>query len=79
MENFHKRIVVDPAVMVGKPVIKGTRIPVDLILKLIAQGQTITEILDDYPNLKEADIRAALEYGAEIVSGEEVFPLLKEK
>ncbi len=79
MENFHKRIVVDPAVMVGKPVIKGTRIPVDLILKLIAQGQTTQEILDDYPNLKEADIKAALEYGAELVSGEEVFPLLKEK
>ncbi len=77
MQEFQKRIVVDPAVMVGKPVIRGTRIPVDLIIKLVAQGQTINEILEDYPSLKEADITAALEYGAEIVGGEEVFPLLK--
>ncbi len=79
MAEIHKRIIVDPAVMVGKPVIRGTRIPVDQILKLIAQGQTVGEILEDYPNLKEEDIKAALEYGAELVSGEEVFPLLKLK
>ena len=57
--------------------IRGTRIPVDLIIKLVAHGQTVKEILDDYPNLKEADITAALEYGAEIVGGEGIFPLLK--
>ena len=79
MENLRNRIVVDPTVMVGKPVIKGTRIPIDLILKLVAQGQGTKEILEDYPKLTENDVKAALEYGAELVSGEEIFPLLKQK
>ncbi|HIE41409.1 MAG TPA: DUF433 domain-containing protein [Candidatus Aenigmarchaeota archaeon] len=56
------RIVIDPTVMVGKPIIKGTRIPVDAIIKRIADGMTIKEILEDYPNLTEEDIKAALEY-----------------
>ena len=60
-----KRVVVDPQVMVGKPVIKGTRIPVDLIVRLLAQGMTTEEILEDYPQLKKEDIKAALEYVAE--------------
>jgi len=79
MADAIRRIVIDPDVMVGKPIIKGTRIPVDLIIKLVAQGQTTEEILEDYPKLTEADITAALEYGAGVVSGEDVFPLLKEK
>jgi uncharacterized protein (DUF433 family) len=61
------RIVVDPKIMVGKPVIKGTRIPVDMIIRQLAQGSTIEEILEDYPQLKRGDIRAALEYCAEIL------------
>ena len=70
------RIVVDPKVMVGKPVIKGTRVPVDAIIRRLAEGMSIKEILEEYPNLKEEDIRAALEYAARIVSGEEVIPLV---
>lgn len=73
-----ERIIVDPEVMVGKPVIRGTRIPVDLILKLIAQGMTVEEILEDYPHITREDIKAALEYGAKIVRGEHIFPLIKE-
>jgi uncharacterized protein (DUF433 family) len=58
------RITIDPAVMVGKPVIKGTRITVQLIVQLLANGAIETEILNDYPDLKKEDIRAALLYGS---------------
>ncbi len=74
MENkLQRRITVNPAVMVGKPVIAGTRIPVDLIINLLAQGLTIKEILEDYPQLKKEDIKAALEYAADIAKGENIF------
>ncbi|MGR3311428.1 MAG: DUF433 domain-containing protein [Candidatus Brocadiales bacterium] len=71
-----KRITINPEIMAGKPVIKGTRIPVDLILKLLSQGMGIKEILEDYPHLTESDIRAALLYGAEVIRAEDVFPIL---
>ncbi len=61
MEPMH-RITIDPKVMVGKPVIKGTRITVQLIVQLLANGATETEILNDYPDLKKEDIKAALSY-----------------
>ena len=78
MENeMNKRIVINPNIMVGKPIIKGTRIPVDIIIKLIAQGMTKEEILEDYPNLTEEDIKAALDYVAEIIKGEDVFPIVE--
>jgi len=76
MENRIQRIEINPNVMVGKPIIKGTRIPVDLIIKLLAQGMTQEEILKDYPNLEKEDIRAALEYVAKILQGEEILSLL---
>ncbi len=72
-----ERIVVDPKIMVGKPVIRGTRIPVDAIIKRLAEGMSIKEILEEYPNLTEEDIRAALEYAAKVVSGEEIIPLVE--
>ena len=59
---LYKNIVVDYNVMVGKPVIDGTRIPIDLIIELMAQGTTTNEILEDYPNLKKEDILTVLEY-----------------
>lgn len=59
--------------MAGKPIIKGTRIPVDLIINLLAQGTTPKEILEDYPNLTKEDILAALQYAADIIGNEEVF------
>jgi uncharacterized protein (DUF433 family) len=76
-ERYRERIVVDQRIMVGKPVIRGTRIPVDAIIRRIAEGMTIKEILDDYPNLTEEDIRAALEYCADVISGEDIMPLIK--
>lgn len=74
-----ERIVVDQEIMAGKPVIKGTRIPVELILKLLAKGISKEEILEDYPQLDEEDIKAALEYGAKLVANEEVYPLIISK
>ncbi len=74
--NWRERIIIDPNVMAGKPVIKGTRIPVDAILRRLGEGASIEEILEDYPNLKEEDIRAALIYAAESLAEEEIIPLV---
>lgn len=60
--KWENRITIDPKIMVGKPVISGTRIPVDLIIKKLAQGETKEEILQDYPHLTGEDIQAALWY-----------------
>lgn len=72
--KYQNRIMVDPKIMVGKPVIKGTRITVELILRLLAQGHNIEEIINAYPHLKKADIYAALEYATEIIEEEKLFP-----
>lgn len=74
-DNLLERIVIDPKIMTGKPVIKGTRIPVELILKLLAQGLKEKEILEDYPSLIKEDIRAALIYAAKLTGKEEVYPV----
>lgn len=60
MEELMDRIIIDPGIMVGKPVIKGTRITVNLIIHLLANGVTETEVLEEYPDLKKEDIKAAL-------------------
>ncbi|RLI84433.1 MAG: hypothetical protein DRO98_08570 [Archaeoglobales archaeon] len=70
------RIIVDPRIMVGKPIIKGTRIPVDAIIRRLAEGLSIDEILEEYPMLTREDIKAALRYAADVLSGEEVIPLV---
>jgi len=75
MEELMDRIIVDPQIMVGKPVIKGTRITVQLIIQLLANGETEAEILADYPDLKKKDIRAALLYASECLVHEEIIPV----
>ena len=65
-----ERIVVDPKIMGGQPVIKGTRITVALVLRELGRGATPAEIIDQYPHLKLEDIRAAATYAADVVSGE---------
>lgn len=62
------RIVRDPAVMVGKPVIRGTRITVELILRQLSAGRSPAEIIEAYPGLTEDDIRAAQAYAADLVA-----------
>lgn len=59
------RITVDPAIMHGKPTIRGMRISVQNVLELLASGMSIDEILEDYPYLEHEDLLAALEYGAQ--------------
>ena len=68
------RITVDPEIMGGQPCIRGLRMPVSLIIKLIASGKTAKEILDDYPELEEDDIKQALQYAAWTVS-EKTLPI----
>jgi uncharacterized protein (DUF433 family) len=70
-----KRIVIDRGIMLGKPVIKGTRLPVDIIVEKIAYGHTFKDVKGDYPFLKDDDIRAALLYAAKRIANEEVFTL----
>ena len=70
MEDLLDRITVDPDVLVGKPVIKGTRIPVYIIVELVANGVSTKEILKEYPRLKEEDIKAALLYASKLVESE---------
>jgi uncharacterized protein (DUF433 family) len=66
------RIEINPDVMLGKPVIRGTRIPVELILRKLGEGATEDDLLDAYPRLTEADIRAALSYAAETIAHETI-------
>lgn len=66
-----ERIVIDKNIRHGKPIIKGTRVPVDLILGSLAGGMTYKEICEDY-EVTEEDIRAAIEYAAKLVSNEEI-------
>jgi uncharacterized protein (DUF433 family) len=66
------RITLSPDVMQGKPVIRGTRITVDLILRKLAEGASEADILDAYPHLTRDDVRAALAYAADTVSHETI-------
>lgn len=74
-ENWRERISLDPNVPVGKPVIKGTRISVELVVDLLAQGWTTGEILASYSTLTDDDVRACLAYASELLHAERVFPL----
>lgn len=72
-ETLLQRIAIDPKIMLGKPVIKGTRVPVELIVKLVASGATEKEILKDYPQLTVDDIKASLLYAAKVLRNEEIY------
>ena len=71
--RFMQRITFDPKVLAGKPIIRGMRISVEMILALLAEGATEREILEDYPQLEPEDVRAALAYAHRLVAGEEVY------
>ncbi len=66
------RVEVNPEVMLGKPVIRGTRIPVELILRKLSEGATEADLLDAYPNLTAADIQAALAFAADSLAHETI-------
>ena len=66
------RIEIDPNVMMGKPIIRGTRIAVELILRKLSEGATETDLLDGYPRLTHEDIQAAMRYAADALAHEEI-------
>ncbi len=68
------RIVVDPKVLVGKPVIRGTRISVEHVVDLLARGWTEDQILEEYDHITRADIRACLAYAGAVLRSETVYP-----
>jgi uncharacterized protein (DUF433 family) len=67
----HERIEIDPEVMAGKPVIRGTRIPVDMILRKLGAGLSVKEILEDHPHITPEDIQAAQAFAADYISNDE--------
>jgi uncharacterized protein (DUF433 family) len=69
------RVVVDPAILAGKPIIRGTRLAVEFIVDLLAQGWTEAEILRNYPGLTHEDILACLHYASAVLKAEKVYPL----
>lgn len=74
----HDRITKDPDVMFGKPVIKGTRIPVEHVLRKLGAGQTVASILEDHPHLAQEDIFAAVRFAADYMADETVVPVAEE-
>lgn len=68
------RIVVDPEILGGKPIVRGTRIPVELVLKRLSQDLDLQTIYESYPRLKPDDVKACLAYAQARVEGEELFP-----
>jgi len=66
------RIEINPEIMLGKPVIRGTRIPVELILRKLSEGATEADLLDAYPRLARQDIQAAIRYAADTLAHEQV-------
>jgi uncharacterized protein (DUF433 family) len=73
--SWQDRIVVNPKVLVGKPVIKGTRLSVDFVLELLAERWSHEQILRSYPQLTDDDIWAVLQYASEVMKNEKVYPL----
>lgn len=71
----HQMIQSDPAIMMGKPVVAGTRVTVELILEKLAAGETIEQILDAHPRLNEAAVFAALEFAARALKADVTYPL----
>jgi len=72
-EEIFKGIVCDPHILGGKPVIKGTRISVELLLELLANNWTHEEIMENYPHIKKEDILAALEYSLSLLKEEHIY------
>ena len=73
--NWQDRVVIDPAILVGKPVVKGSRLAVEFIVDLLAQGWSQEDILRNYPGLTHEDIAACLSYASSLLKAERVYPL----
>ena len=76
-EDPLERIEIDPEVMLGKPVIRGSRITVEIILEKIAAGHSVEEIQSDYPRLTRVDILAAVAYARQAIGTDEFIPVVR--
>lgn len=72
--RWQERITMDPDVLAGKPVLAGTRVPVELVLDLLARGWTSERVLQNYPQLSREDVLAALAYARDCVKVERIYP-----
>jgi len=72
---WQERIQIDSSILVGKPVIKGTRLAVEFVIDLLAQGWTEAQILQSYPGITHEDIQACLAYASATLHAERVYPL----
>ncbi|MGA7954346.1 MAG: DUF433 domain-containing protein [Gloeobacterales cyanobacterium] len=75
MMDWQERIVVDPNILVGKPTIKGTRLAVEFIIDLLAEGWSESDILSNYPGLTTQDIQACLAYASSMLKAERIYVL----
>ena len=73
------RIEVNPKVMLGKPVIRGTRVPVELLLRKLSEGASEAELLEAYPRITRRDIQASIRYAADTVAHDEIFYVTSRK
>jgi len=73
--NWEGRIVIDPEILCGKPVVKGTRLAVEFIVDLLAQGWTAADVLKNYPGVTQEDILACLAYASAVLRAEKVYPV----
>ncbi len=73
--DWKERIIIDPNILVGKPIVKGTRLAVEFIVDLLAQGWSESDILRNYPGLTTDDIKACLQYASAVLHAEKVYPL----
>lgn len=73
--DWQTRITLDPNILVGKPIIKGTRLSVEFVIELLAQGWSTNEILRNYPGITLADILACLSYASAVLKAEKVYAI----
>jgi uncharacterized protein (DUF433 family) len=73
--DWQERITIDPRILVGKPVVRGTRLAVEFLVDLMAQGWSESEILRNYPGLEAEDLRACLAYAAATLREERIYPV----
>jgi uncharacterized protein (DUF433 family) len=73
--TWQERIVIDPEILVGKPIVKGTRLAVEFLVDLLAHGWAEEDIRTNYPGLTHEDIQACLSYASAVLRSERVYPL----
>ena len=73
--TWQDRIEVNEAVLVGKPIVRGTRLAVEFLIDLLARGWTEEQIIENYPGLTSEDLRACLAYAHDVLAGEKIYPL----